>query len=263
MKSPVSRALRVLVRVVHEGGPVSLAQLSTTLRLPKPTVHRLALLLEQEGFIQKDLVSRRYVVGGALEELALDAIRNAPAHSLRRLHLQRLSEKLGESVNLAVLSGGEAVYVERVVSAQPLRTDMGAGTRVPLHCTANGKLLLAYSPPPLRQRVVRSAPFPPHTKNTIRTAAELSRELDVIRRRGYSEDKEEFLEGVCCLAVPVRDRAGHVIAGLAIMAPSARFPLGKARGYLPDLYVTADLISAQWEGAERSPPAAPDAGRDS
>ena len=82
------------------------------------------------------------------------------------------------------------------------------------------------------------------------TAAALSRELEVIRRRGYSEDNEEFLVGVCCLAVPVRNAQRQVTAGLAVMAPSARFPLEKARACLPDLYATAEIISAHWETAK-------------
>lgn len=254
LKSPVLKAFRILARVVQEEIPISLAHLSAALGLPKPTVHRLALLLEREGLLQKDPLSRQYVIGSALEELAFGAVRNAPGHGMRRLLMQRLSEKIGESINLGVLSGEAVVYLERVVSASPLRTDFKPGTRVPIHCTANGKLLLAYSPAPLRRRILRTAPFPPFTKNTMTTAAELSRDLDGIRQRGYSEDNEEFLAGVCCLAVPVRNAENEVIAGLAVMAPSARFPLEKARGCLLDLNATAEAISAQWETARRSSP---------
>lgn len=243
LNSPVLKAISILLRVVQEEAPISLADLSAAVGFPKPTVHRLALLLEQEGLLQKDPLSRRYLVGSALEGLAFNAIRNAPGHSIRRFHMQRLSEKIGESINLGALSGDEVVYVERVESAWPLRMDFKPGSRVPIHCTANGKLLLAYSPPSVRQRILRAAPFPACAKNTLTTAAQLSRELEAIRRRGYSEDNEEFLAGVCCVAVPIRNGKREVIAGLAVMAPSARFPLEKARSYLPDLYATAELIS--------------------
>src|SRR3990170_2783631 len=190
-KSPILKAIRILRRVAEEEAPVSLADLSPALGLPKPTVHRLALLLEQEGLLQRDPLSRRYLVGSALEELAFQAIRNAPGHTTRRLHMQRLAEKICESINLGALSGDEVVYVERVESAWPLRMDFKPGTRVPIHCTANGKLLLAYSPAPFRRRILRTTSFPSYTKNTMTTAAELSRELDAIRYRGYSEDNEE------------------------------------------------------------------------
>lgn len=254
LRSPILKAIEILVRVVEEGAPISLADLSRGVGLPKPTVHRLALLLQQGGLLQKDPLTRRYLAGSTLETLAFNAIRNAPGHSTRRLVMQRLSEKIGESINLAMLSGDEVVYVERVVTAQPLRADFGPGTRVPIHCTANGKLLLAYSPPPVRQRVLGAASFPHYTKNTITTAAELSRELGVIRRRRYSEDNEEFLDGVCCLAVPIWTAERRVFAGLAVMAPSARFPLEKARRYLPDLYATAELLVPHLDVGGGSPP---------
>jgi IclR family transcriptional regulator, acetate operon repressor len=255
MGTPVLKAIKILARVVREGAPISLADLSAAVGLPKPTVHRLAHLLERENFLQRDPSKRRYVVGSALEELAFDAIRNAPGHSARCLHMERLCDKVGESINLGALSGDEVVYLERIVSVQPLRADFKAGTRVPIHCTANGKLLLAYSPPSFRQRILCTAPFPPYTKNTITSAEELSLQLELVRRRGYSEDNEEFLAGVCCLAVPVRNDKGGVIAGLAIMAPSARFPLKKAQTYLADLCGTAESISTQVEAADRAPPA--------
>lgn len=255
LRSPILKAIEILLHVVREGRPISLADLSRGVGLPKPTVHRLALLLQQEGLLQKDPLTRRYLVGSTMEMLALNAIQNAPGHSTRRLHMERLAEKIGEGINLAVLSGDEVVYVERVVTAQPLRADFGPGTRVPIHCTANGKLLLAYSPLPVRRRVLSAAPFPHYTKNTITTAAELSRELGVIQRARYSEDNEEFLDGVCCLAVPVWTAEGRAIAGLAVMAPSARFPLEKARSHLPDLYATAELLATQLDVVDRSTPA--------
>lgn len=246
----VVKALRILARVAEEEAPISLAALSAVLRLPKPTVHRLALLLERQKLVQKDPLTRRYTVGEGLEQLAFTALRNAPGHSMLKLHMERLAEKVSESFNLAVLTGDEVLYVERVESSWPLRMDFRPGSRVPVHCTANGKLLLAFASPPVRRRILGSAPFPAYTKNTMTTAAELARELEVVRRRGYSEDNEEYLAGVCCLAVPVRGRDGSVVAGLAVMAPSARFPLEKARSHLPDIRVTAELISAQLAGSQ-------------
>src|SRR5262249_57585874 len=82
-------------------------------------------------------------------------------------------------------------------------------------------------------------------ETTISRGEALGRELEQIRRQGYSEDNEEFLAGVCCLAVPVRNRRGEVVAGLAVMAPSARLPLDRAHQHLPDLRACADAISAE------------------
>ncbi|MBI2460765.1 MAG: IclR family transcriptional regulator [Candidatus Rokubacteria bacterium] len=242
--SPITRALKVLARVAREEAPLSLAELSAAVRLPKPTVYRIAALLEQEGVVYKDPLTRRYSMGKAFHDLCFQAIRNGPVHRERHFILQRLSEKLGETINLAVLVGREVTYIERVEAAWPLSINFEPGSRVPVHCTANGKLLLAFAPRRHRERFLKSIQLKPYTPNTIVDRARLVQRLQEIRRRGYSEDNEEFLAGVCCLAVPVKDRHGKVVAGLAVSAPSARFSLEKARSYLPDLRACTAELSA-------------------
>lgn len=234
---------------------MSLADLSATARLPKPTAHRLMSELERLRLVARDPLTRRYRVGPDLEDLAVEAMRNAIFQSGRRLHMERLAEKIGERINIGVMSAGKVVYVEWVESAGPLRIAVPAGTQVPAHCSANGKLLLAYGPASLRQRILATSPFEAHTANTITTAEALAPELETIRRQGYSEDNEEFFAGVCCLAVPVRNRRGEVVAGLAVMAPSARLPLDKAHQHLPDLRACAEAISAELQSKPRRPSA--------
>ena len=121
--------------------------------------------------------------------------------------------------------------------------DFKPGSRVPIHCTANGKLLLAFAPRRRRERLLSSISLERYTRNTLTERAALHRELLEIRRRGYAEDNEEFLVGVCCLAVPVKDHRGRAVAGLAVSSPSARFPLEKARSYLPDLRACAEQLT--------------------
>lgn len=244
MTSPVAKAIRILAHLASDPAALSLAELSATLKLPKPTVHRLARLLEQEGFVYKDPLSRRYTVGRVFHDLCFHAIRSAPIHRDRQALLQRISEKLGETVNLGVLSGREVIYLERVEASWPLRMDFKPGSRVPAHCTAIGKLLLAFVPRRRREELLASAPLLASTPNSITDVPALRRELKAIRLRGYSEDNEEFLAGVCCLAVPVKDARGRIVAGLAVSAPSARFPLEKARRYVPDLRACAEQLGA-------------------
>ncbi len=114
--SQVLKALAVLAHVARRPEPVGLAELSAAARLPKPTARRLAGVLEQAGLVQKDSFTRRYGVGPGLLDLAFDALRSRPAHRNRQLLLERLSEKLGETVNLGALSGNEVIYLDRVVA---------------------------------------------------------------------------------------------------------------------------------------------------
>ena len=251
--SPVLKALRLMTHLARHSESSSLAEISRALDLPKPTTHRLALMLSELGFVQKDPIDLRYSLGPVFEELALVALRNAAGSTARRLLMDELSSRLGVRTNLAVLKAGKLLYIEWVESASVLRVDLKPGTQIPVHCSASGKLLMAYAPEELRSTFLKLAPFAPYTKNTITTAKELERELALVRRRGFSEDREEFLAGVCCMAVPIRDRSDNVVAGLAVMAPEASFSLSAARKHLPDIQKCAEAISKQlgWKVSDR------------
>jgi DNA-binding IclR family transcriptional regulator len=233
-----------------------LSELSRSLGLPKPTTFRLVRTLESAGFVQRDPLTRRYLVGSAFEDIALSALRFGAGHGARRLLMDRLAQRLGARINLVVLRSGNLSFVEWVESTTPLRVDIDPATSMPVHCTASGKLLLAFGPPELRESVLRSAPFPARTKNTLTTARALRRELVEIHGRGYAEDNEELLQGVNCVAVPVYSRTGDVVAGLAAMAPVASLPLAKLRRYLPDLQDCAARISHDLGGEASADPAA-------
>jgi DNA-binding IclR family transcriptional regulator len=263
-KSPVLKALRLLAHIADSNKPLALAELSRALTLPKPTTYRLARALEQAGFVQKDPLTRRYQIGSGFDDVALSALRHSAAHNARRLLMNALAERLNARINLVVLKAGNISFAEWVDSTAPLRIDIKADIGMAVHCGAGGKLLLAFGPEELRERIFRSAPFRRYTKNTVTTARALARELEKIRRRGYSEDDQELLPGVNCLAVPVYNHAGHVVAGLTVMAPVASHPLDKLRAHLPDLRACAARISADlgWKPAMISaPPIPPPASR--
>ena len=203
-------------------------------------------MLERARFVQKDPLTSRYSVGAKLEDVALVALRNGARAHTRRFLMQDLAERAGARVNFAILKSGKPMLVEWVESVSVIRVDLTAETPVPAHCSASGKLLMAFAPEAIRERFLKSAPFKALTKSTITSAKGLEREFEVIRRRGYSEDNQEFLSGVCCLAVPVRNGAGDAVAGLALMAPAIGFSLAKARRCLPELRACADAISAEY-----------------
>lgn len=253
-KSPVIKALRLLAHLAKSTYPVPLADLSRALDLPKSTSHRLAQMLERAGFVQKDPLTSNYSLGLTFDDVALSGLRNGAGSSSRRQLMDELSARLGVCTNFAMLRAGKVLHVEWVESTSLLRVDLKPETNVPVHCSASGKLLLAFGPDALRDSVLGSAPFAALTKSTITSAKDFERELALIRRRGYSEDNEEFLPGVCCLAVPVRNREGEVVAGLAMMAPQASFPLVKARQHLSDFQACADAISfgLGWNPAAQS-----------
>jgi len=247
-RSPVVKALRLLADLAGSSEPVALAELSRRLKLPKPTTYRLARALEHVGFVQKDPVTRRYLVGSGFEKIALDALKHGAGNGVRRLVMSELAERIGARVNLAVLKSGNLLFVEWVESTAPLRVDIRGDLPMPVHCSASGKLLLAFGSPELRARLLRAAPFPAYTPNTITTARGLERELARIRAQAYSEDDQELIPGVNCISVPVHNRAGDVVAGLAVMGLAASLPLESLRKRLPDIRACAERISAEFGG---------------
>jgi IclR family acetate operon transcriptional repressor len=233
--SSVGKAMKLLACIAQADTPLSLAEVTTAAGFPKPTVHRLAAALERERLIYRDPLSGRYGVGQLFHDACLKVIRTGPVHATRRSLLQNLSELLGETVNLGMLSGTEVVYVDRVECSWPLRADFKPGSRVPPHCTASGKVLLAFASAKQQTRIIDALTLTRHTSRTITSRAALLRALRETRKQGYAQDDEEYLAGVCGVAVPVTDESGAVVASLAVAAPSARFPLQIARQHVGDL----------------------------
>ena len=239
-RSPVMKALRLLAHVAASQEAPALAELSRAINLPKPTTHRLARALEAAGYIAKDPLTLRYQIGYSFEDIALKGLRNSAVHG--RI-MSVLAEGLEARVNLVVLISGNLSFVQGVGSTAPLRINISGDMPMPVHCSASGKLLLAFGPKELRDAVMCRAPFERYTKNTITTASRFSRHLDEILKLGYSVDDQELILGVNCLAVPIQLSTGQTVAGLAVMAPTATLPLDKLKQHLPEIKAAARLIS--------------------
>ena len=145
--SPLLRAFALLEHVVAADAPISLNDATAAAGLPKPTVYRMLATLEEAGLVAREPDGRRVGAGPRLTRLALDVLRNGVTRGPRRAILQQLVGEIAETCNLTMIDGGEVVYLDRVESAWPLRMTLQPGSRVPLHCTASGKLLLALLPP--------------------------------------------------------------------------------------------------------------------
>jgi len=244
---PLMRAFALLEHVAHAQGAVSLQEMTEAAALPKPTIYRMLNVLEQAGLIAREPDGRRVVAGPRLARLALDVLMNESVRAPRRAILSRLAGEVGETVNLTMLEHGEVVYLDRVESAWPLRMALQPGSRVPLHCTASGKLLLALLPTARRRRIVAQLPLTRHTDNTITDRRHLESAMAAIRRAGFATDNEEYLVGVVCVAVPVMARGGRAIASVAVHAPVARMTLDRALSLAPALRRAAGALGASFD----------------
>ena len=240
---PLLRAFGVLERIAAVDRPVSAAEIAELTGLPRPTAWRILATLESADLIAREPGSRRYRPGARLSRFALDVLQTAPDRGPRHLILDALAKRVGETCNLTMLDAGEVVYLDRVESAWPLRMTLQPGSRVPLHCTASGKLLLALMPAARRDRLVADLPLPRFTSRTIVDRARFSAELARIRRTRVATDDEEYLDGLVCAAVPVAGPGQRVVASVAVQAPRVRMSLEGALGHVPALREAAIALA--------------------
>ena len=236
----VNNALRLLQTLSENGTSMGVSELARRLSLGKSTVHLLLQTLRAEGFVETEDDGARYRLGlgafevgaAALEHLKLGAHLDPP--------MERLAGLSKEAVSLAVRSDRHAVLVKRFESTQILRAEIRPGTRMPLHGSASGKVLLADLPREEIDELFPDERLPQVTPRTIKSKRPLLRELEETRKRGYAMNFDEFTVGVAAVAVPVRDKRGRVRGALSIAGPTARF---EARQWLNELRHTAEEMA--------------------
>ncbi|MFQ5774327.1 MAG: IclR family transcriptional regulator [Kiloniellaceae bacterium] len=245
--SALEKAVTILEAVVGEARPLGLPDLTAQVGLPKQTVHRVVRQLEANGLLRRDAARDRYAIGPRMNRLALDTLYASCQAAPTRAILQELVATIGETCNVGMLDGHEVVYIDRVECDWPLRVRLQAGSRVPVHCTAIGKLLLAHLPRKARRRWLAAAALPRYTDNTITDPGQFETELARILAQGYSTNDEEFALGLIAVAVPIRERGGRVLAALAVHAPTPRLSVEAACAHLPTLRAAAQRLGEALE----------------
>jgi len=242
-ESSALRAFAVLETIVRRGEPMSLDEVTHALALPKPTVFRILNLLHSADLLHRDALTRRYTIGARLTSFALDLWRQSTLRAQWHSALQEIVDELDETCNLTILEGNEVLYLDRVESSQPLRLHLAPGTRVPLHCTASGKLFLSRMNRAQRAKLLGPGPLKRYTARTITDIDELERALETIRETQVGTHDGELFEDSVAIAVPVLDRAGRMHAAVAVHAPSSRASLERCMEHLPTLRRAAARIA--------------------
>jgi len=202
----IARAAEICRELATAVDGLTTAELVDRLRLSRPTVYRIVRALMDEDFVRQ-VAPGRFVIGPAFLVIA-GSTYGGLRHDMRPF-MKDLSNDLGETIDLAMLDAGEALFVDQFVAVRGLRVVAHMGARLPLHCTASGKALLAALEP---GQVERELPkrLQAFTPNTVTDPAALRRELDEVRRTGVAYDHEEYVMGVCAVATPVHDAVGAV-----------------------------------------------------
>ena len=247
---PTVKAVAILEAMATVRRPLGVTEVGVLLGLPKPTAHRIVRMLESEGLLQREPGSRRFVPGARLVRLGLGVVAASMLSAPRHAILEALSQKIGETCNFGVMADSHVVYLDRVESAWPFGLRFERGSRVPLHCTSMGKLFLSLMPAKKCALLLRSMPLYRYTENTITDAARLEAELENIRSAEVSTDNQEFLAGVVCVAVPVRDTNKQSVAALAVSAPLARMTLQQGLQHVPLLQAAAEQLTVTIDEAD-------------
>ena len=242
--SSVTSALLVLKVFSQAESELGISSIAQRLGLAKSTVHRLAVTLAGEGFLEQNPQNGRYRLGlslfslGALVRQRMDV--SNQAHSL----LGALRDLTQESIHLAILDETSIVYLYNMESAQAIGTRSYIGSRKPAFCTSEGRALLAFSAPELVATVVKEE-LVARTPKTTTNAKALRLMLDEVRQLGYATDDEESENGMRSVAAPIRDISGRVIAAVGLAGPIQRLTKKELRRLVPHVVATADAISAR------------------
>lgn len=211
----------MLLKAFDGAVELGVSELGRKVNLHKSTASRLLATLEHEGLVERVAGSDKYRLGFELIRLAGMVPYFPDVREAARPVLVELAESSRETVNLAVLDGDEAVNIEQISGPHLVRDTNWVGRRTPLHCVANGKVLLAFRPPSERERIA-FGPLPHYTERTIIDPVRLVEELDDVRRRGYAVALGEIEDGLNAVAVPVGGPAGVVIAAVSVSGPAYR-----------------------------------------
>lgn len=239
----VGRALDILCSFSVEKTRWKLTELSSRLSLPKSSTFRILSALCNYGFLEEDKDTKQYRLGLKIYEL-IEAVEIRQILSkLVRPFLAELSEETGEITHVAVKNGFEFMYVDRMEGRYRFGLRTHIGMHLPMHIGGLGKVLLAYCDTKESEFILEHAKLVRFTHNTITNPRKMRETLNEIRRSGYAIDEEEYEDGLTCVAVPIFDHTGDVVAALSVSGPRGRLTIQKMPEYIMKTLNTGEKIS--------------------
>jgi IclR family transcriptional regulator, KDG regulon repressor len=212
----VDRALRILDLFDENENEMKITDISNRIGLHKSTVHSLLKTLQMHGYIDQNLENGKYKLGMKLFERGNFIIHGLDIRKVAKTHLVDLSAKTGQTTHLGILNGKEGVYIDKVEGPKAVILYSRIGRRIPIHCSAIGKSLVAFKNKEELRKLLQGYIYNVQTSNTITNEEDFLVEIKQISNRGYAVDNQENEPGVRCIAVPVHDHTGQVIAAVSI-----------------------------------------------
>lgn len=245
----VERALQILNSFDDEHPERGISEISEVVGLHKATTHRILTTMLNLGFIERSADGQKYRLGIQMIDLGFKVLRRMDLRRESIPFMHRFIEEWDEAIDLSVFQNKEVLYVEVLQSHQTLTIAAAVGQRLPAHCTATGKLFLAFSPEKevlsILDNTLRS-----YTINTMTSPEKLMQELAQVRKKGYSMDHEEYEDGIRAVAAPIRNYTGIVIAAISVPGPVSRMSDERMEQISKVLCEYATMISRRlgWNG---------------
>jgi IclR family pca regulon transcriptional regulator len=245
----LERGLAILSCFTPKRPVLGIADIADELGMSRSTTHRYVITLLALGYLEQG-ASRKYRLGLRVTDLGMSALNSTGLREHAHPYLEELRQRSSYTVSLAVLDGTEILYVDRARSFRRGQNgadlDLHTGSRLPIYCTAMGKLLLANLPAGDQRELIGSLKLAKHGPNTITGKKALKEELDEVLEANFAVDDEELAKDLYSIAAPVRNEAREVVAAVDIAAPASMIPLDELVDALgPHLISTADRISAR------------------
>ncbi len=238
----VENVFSLLEVLAGNGTELGITDLCRKTSLPKGTVHRLLGTLKNLGYIEQNPQNRKYLITFKIFKL-VSAITDKIGLNQVTPYMKELSQKFNETVNLAILDKDEIIYLYSVGSDNTLKLDLKIGSNQPAYCAALGRVLLAYLSEKELNDYLQRVELKSFTPYTITDKNCLKKELKLVRQQGYSFVSEEYMRGVSCIAVPLKDHQGRVCAGLSFSIPTVRVDKEKLPLLIDSLLSTAQKIT--------------------
>lgn len=241
-----------LCAVIAEADGLTLSQIAERTELPASTAHRLLTTLAAHGFVETNEADRTWAIGVEAFRVGQAFPRRMKPIAAARPVMRDLMEETGETANLGIFEGGDAVFVAQVESREPIRAFFRAGERRAAHASGIGKALLATRSSEEIGRWLAGRVLERHTPRTITSPDALRAELETIRVRGYAVDDEERSLGMRCIAAAVYDENGEAVAAVSISGPAQRLDPDELQRLGPIVRAAADRLTHAIGGRRNS-----------
>lgn len=218
----LDRALNILELIVGNEKGMGVTEISRELDIHKSTVYRLLDTLKFRGYLEKNEDNHKYIAGIKLFEISSKVLNDIDSRIRVRPYLKELMQKTEETVHLGILDDGEIIYLDKVESTATIRMYSQVGKRAPVYSTSLGKTIMAHLPEAEVREILEEKGMEPQTENTITDVDEFLSHLEKVKKQGYAVDDEEQEKEIRCIAGPIFNHQGDVVASFSISAPINR-----------------------------------------